>query len=80
MLHFRCKSSRRDNIYKKSSCSIPQTTYMRKKVSKFIDEDEHENTKLCPHLKMIQGNEVLRDIVFDQKAPSNKKVCSNINM
>ena len=34
---------------------IPQTTYMRKKVSKFIDEDEHENTKLCPHQKMIKG-------------------------
>ena len=67
-------------ICKNSSCSIPQTTYMRKKVSKFIDEDEHQNTKLCPHLKMIQGNEVLRDIVFDKKAPSKKKVCSNINM
>ena len=53
---------------------------MRKKVSKFIDEDEHENTKLCPHLKMIHENEVLQDIVFDQKAPSNKNVCSNINM
>ena len=53
---------------------------MRKKVSKFIDEAEHENTKSCPHLKMIQGNEVLRDIVFDKKAPSNKKVFSNINM
>ena len=35
-------------ICKNSSCSIPQTTYMRKKVSKFIDEDEHQNTKLCP--------------------------------
>ena len=53
---------------------------MRKNVSKFIDEEEHENAKLCPHLKMIQGNEVLRDIVFDQNATSNKKVCSNINM